>query len=293
MRATSGSRKRAGCLLAGVAAALVVAGCTSTSPTASRPPAGETVTSDPASTAGAPSPTSTGHDTPGPKPATPMSTLAGKVVVLDPGHNGGNADDPQVVNALVPAGDGTMKACDTTGTNAVDGYYEHAFTFDTSERVKNLLQARGIRVIMTRDNDTGVGPCVNVRAAIGNQVKANAAVSIHGDGHDGGHGFQVIEAISSAGGRANDAASHRLALAMHSAFINVGGLVPATYIGVNGYERRSDLAGLNLSTQPKILVECGNMLDPNDAAMMESPSGRERIARAIAAGIEAFLLEQR
>jgi len=216
--------------------------------------------------------------------------LAGKVVVIDPGHNGGNAANPTAINALVPMGFGQYKACDTTGTNGADGYSEHAFNFDVSERLDALLTARGIKVILTRTNDTGVGPCVNIRAAIGNDAHADAAISIHADGYDGsGHGFQVIEASSSAGGSANDAASNRLSQDMHASMLSGSGFTPATYIGTDGYESRTDLAGLNLSTVPKILVECGNMRDAGDLAREESATDRQQLAQSLADGIIAFL----
>lgn len=228
------------------------------------------------------------------RPTTPAGpSLAGKVVVLDAGHNGGNATHPAEVNRLVPVGNGTKKACDTTGTETNAGYQEHAFTFDVVARVTTLLRARGIKVVLTRTTDTGVGPCVNVRAAIGNDAHADAAVSVHGDGHVGGHGFQIIEATSSAGGAANNAASHRLAEALHTTFLADSGLTPATYIGDDGYEVRSDLAGLDLSTRPKVLVECGNMRDAGDAGAMTSPVGRQHIAVAIADGIIAYLQQNR
>jgi N-acetylmuramoyl-L-alanine amidase len=132
---------------------------------------------------------------------------------------------------------------------------------------------------------------VNVRAAIGNDAHADAAVSIHGDGFDAsGHGFQIIQATKSVGGTANDAKSNELSEAMHATFLSGSGLTPATYIGTDGYETRSDLAGLNLSTVPKILVECGNMKNPGDIALMESDAGRARIARAIADGIFEYLV---
>lgn len=218
------------------------------------------------------------------------STLSGKTVVLDPGHNGGDASHTAQINRLVPMGFGQYKACDTTGTNADDGYSEHEFNLQVATLVEDLLEKRGIKVIMTRTNDTSVGPCVNVRAAIGNDAHADAAVSIHGDGYDAsGHGFQIIQAAKSVGGAANDARSNRLSEAMHATFLSESGLTPATYIGTDGYERRSDLAGLDLSTVPKVLVECGNMKNPGDVALMESPAGRARIASAIADGIIAYL----
>jgi N-acetylmuramoyl-L-alanine amidase len=217
-------------------------------------------------------------------------TLSGKTVVLDPGHDGGNAAHASEIAKLVPMGFGQYKACDNTGTNGDDGYPEHEFNFSVALLVQQLLEQHGIRVIMTRTNDTGVGPCVDQRAAAGNDAHADAAVSIHGDGFAAsGHGFQIIRAAKSVGGTANDARSLSLSQALHATFESESGLTPATYIGSDGYESRSDLAGLNLSTVPKVLVECGNMKNPGDIARMESAAGRAGIARAIADGIIAFL----
>ncbi len=55
--------------------------------------------------------------------------LAGKVVALDPGHDGGNETHPDQIAQLVPQGFGQYKACDTTGANAADGYTEHQSNF--------------------------------------------------------------------------------------------------------------------------------------------------------------------
>jgi N-acetylmuramoyl-L-alanine amidase len=217
-------------------------------------------------------------------------SLAGKTVVIDPGHNGGNASHAAEIARLVPMGFGQTKTCDTTGTNADDGYPEFQFNLQVSLLVQQLLQQHRITVILTRTNDDGVGPCVDQRAAIGNNAHADAAVSIHGDGYDtGGHGFQIIQAARSVGGSANDSRSNALSHALHGTFLSESGLTPATYIGTDGYESRSDLAGLNLSTVPKVLVECGNMKNPGDIGLMESSAGRVRIAQAIADGIIEFL----
>lgn len=210
--------------------------------------------------------------------------------MLDPGHNGGNASHPAEIAKLVPMGFGQYKACDTTGTNADDGYPEYQFTLSVAVLVQRTLEQDGAKVIMTRTTDEGVGPCVDQRAAIGNNAHADAAVSIHGDGFDAsGHGFQVIQAARSVGGAANDSRSNALSQALHTTFMSESGLTPATYIGTNGYETRDDLAGLNLSTVPKVLVECGNMKNPGDIALMESNAGRARLAQAIADGIIEYL----
>ncbi|MBN9619647.1 MAG: N-acetylmuramoyl-L-alanine amidase, partial [Actinobacteria bacterium] len=182
-----------------------------------------------------------------PRPTPPPSSSAtstGVTVVLNPGHNGGNAADPAAINRQVPAGFGEYKACDTTGTNTDAGYTEHAFNWDVALRVRAILVAHGIRVVMTRPNDTGIGPCVDQRAAIGNQPDVAAVVSIHADGAPAsGHGFHVNQDSQRPDGATAAVAgdSIKLGEAIHAALVRSSGLVPSTYIGQDGYYYRSDL----------------------------------------------------
>ena len=216
--------------------------------------------------------------------------LAGRVIVVNPGHNGHDYLAPQVINALVPAGRGRVKACDTAGTETDAGYTEAAFNWDVALRLRALLLAQGARVVLTRSSNTGVGPCVNERAAIGNRAHADAVISIHADGGPpGGRGFQVIYAPDSGPTAAPYAASLRLARAVDRALTTSAVLPPSTYVGRDGYSVRDDLAGLNLSTRPAIFVELGNMRNATDAAILVSPTMRERLALALDAGLVSFL----
>jgi len=52
---------------------------------------------------------------------------------------------------------------------------------------------------------------------------------------------------------------------------------------------RSDLGGLNLSTVPKVFIECANMRNAQDAVKVTSPAWRQLAARGIAESISAFL----
>ncbi|NMI01587.1 N-acetylmuramoyl-L-alanine amidase [Pseudonocardia acidicola] len=210
------------------------------------------------------------------------------VVVLDPGHNGGNASNPQVINQPVPDGRGGTKSCNTTGTATDTGYSEHAFNWDVAQRVSALLTQRGIRVALTRPDDTGVGPCVDERGAAGAKDGADAVVSIHADGSaPANHGFHVAYSDPPLNA-AQSGPAHTLAAALRDRLRDAGFPV-SDYIGRDGLSPRPDLAGLNLSTRPAALVECANMRNPQEAALVSSPDGRARYAAAIAAGIEAFL----
>jgi N-acetylmuramoyl-L-alanine amidase len=224
---------------------------------------------------------------PAPSPA-PAAADPPPVVVLDPGHNGGNAAHPEIIAAPVPDGAGGTKPCNTTGTATNAGYPEHAFTWDVAVRVRTELEAAGVSVVLTRRDDTGVGPCVETRGRLAGRVRAAAFLSIHGDGAAaGGHGFHVITSSLDLAGPAVGTASRRLATTVRDAMTAV--LPVSTYLGSNGLDARRDLAGLNLNAAPAVYVECGNMRNAADAAWMSSPDGRQAVAQQLAAGVLAFL----
>lgn len=245
--------------------------------------AAPTVTASAASTALSPPPSPSATAV----AATPVSGR-GRVVVLDPGHDGGNAGATAAINRQVPDGRGGTKACNTTGTATDAGYPEHAFTFDVARRVAQRLTARGVRVVLTRDSDTGVGPCVDVRGRAGEQAGADAVVSIHADGAaPGGRGFHVAYSDPPLNA-AQRGPAHTLAADLRDGLAQEG-FPRSTYIGRDGLSPRTDLAGLNLSTRPTALVECANMRNADEAAVVSSAVGRDRYAAAIADGILRFL----
>jgi N-acetylmuramoyl-L-alanine amidase len=229
--------------------------------------------------------------TPAPAPgAIQELPLSGRVITVDPGHNGGNFTHPVQIGRLVDDGNGE-KECDTTGTAAPDGYREADFNWEVAIRLRALLLAAGARVVMTRQSNTGVGPCITERAAIGNRAHSDAAISIHADGGPpGGSGFAVLTPapIPSRANRAIIAPSLRLAVALRSSLERIG-LHASTYDGVDGIAPRTDLGGLNLSRVPKVFVEVANMQNAADEAPMQRPAYRQRVARALLAGLERFL----
>jgi len=210
--------------------------------------------------------------------------LAGLTVVLDPGHDGGNGANPQIVNRPIDGG-GFTEPCDTSGTSTDNGYPEHAFTFAVALGAQALLEAAGATVVLTRTTDNGVGPCVNARAELADQLHAAAAVSIHGDGGPpGGRGFAVdtprpvVSSISD--NRAIVGPSAQLGGDERDAFAAATGEPTSDYTGVNGIVLRSDLGGLNLSTVPKVLIECANM---------RNATWRQLASVGVAEGLEQFL----
>ncbi|MGW5200731.1 N-acetylmuramoyl-L-alanine amidase [Streptomyces spiralis] len=242
-----------------------------------------------------PSSASPGDD--GKRADTPAASgpLKGKVIVIDPGHNPGNFQHASEINRKVNIGT-NWKECDTTGTATNAGYAEARFTLDVAHRLRTLLQQQGATVKLTHDDGSpSWGPCVDERARIGNTAHADAAISIHADGSaPGNRGFHVILPASVHSGAADTrpiaAASHELGASIAGNFVRVTGEAPSNYIGDGtGLVTRKDLGGLNLSTVPKVFIECGNMRDSKDAALLTSGAWRQKAAEGISEGIVSFL----
>ncbi len=216
------------------------------------------------------------------------SNIAGMVVFIDPGHNGANDAS---IGRQVTTGRGGTKDCQTSGTATNSGYQEHTFTWDTALRVRAALTALGVRTALSRGNDTGLGPCIDERANVANSLRPNAILSIHADGGPpSGRGFHVNYSAPPLN-QVQAGPSVQYARIMRDQ-MQAAGIPPATYIGQNGLYGRSDLTGLNLAQYPAILVECGNMKNPIDSALMESPDGRQKYADALVRGVAGFLATQ-
>jgi N-acetylmuramoyl-L-alanine amidase len=215
--------------------------------------------------------------------------LAGITVGIDPGHNGLNGTDPSFINHLIWNGR-ESETCDTTGTQTDSGYTEARFNFNVARYLRAALVADGARVVMTRTNNHGVGPCVNRRAQILNDSGARVAIDIHADGGPAwGRGFTVLEPVADGPNDHVIRSSERFGRDVHAAILARTGMPVSNYYGGNGFQFRDDLAGLNLTTVPKVLIESGNMRNATDAALLTSSRFQRQLAAALLAAILAFL----
>ncbi len=225
----------------------------------------------------------------GPLAGITVGPLAGITVGIDPGHNGRNYADPAYINHLIWNGR-EWETCNTTGTQTDGGYTEAQFNFNVATYLRADLQRAGARVVMTRTSNNGVGPCVNTRAQIIDRAHANVAIDIHADGGPAsGRGFTVLEPVADGPNDKVIGASARFGSDVRAAFLLMTAMPVSTYDGVNGITHRDDLAGLNLTTVPEVLIECGNMRNATDAALLTSASFQKELARALEAAIRRFL----
>ncbi len=218
--------------------------------------------------------------------------LAGEVVGIDPGHDGLNGTAPDVIDQPVFNGTG-YEPCDTTGTATDGGYTEAQYNFNVATYLEADLQAEGATVVLTRSTNDGVGPCVTTRAAIINNAHADVAVDIHADGGpSAGRGFTILEPVADGPNDGVIGSSAAFASVLRAAFLAGTPMPVSDYGGVVGLLQRNDLAGLNLTTVPKVLIECGNMRNATDAALLVTPAFQQEAAAAMAQAITEFLTGQ-
>lgn len=217
--------------------------------------------------------------------------LKGKIVGIDPGHNGRNHTDPSYLNRQVWNGR-QWEDCDTTGTDTNGGYTEALFNFKVAGYLRADLIRDGAKVVMTRTTNNGIGPCVTTRSFIINEAHANVAVDIHADGAcPKCRGFSILEPESYRDSPNKNVitSSERLGADIKAAMLTGTAMPVSNYYGTNGVIHRDDLAGLNLTKVPKILIEVGNMKNATDARLETSPTFQQAVARALLAAIVKFL----
>jgi N-acetylmuramoyl-L-alanine amidase len=184
-------------------------------------------------------------------PQQPTTPRKG-VVVIDAGHG---AHDP--------------------GTSSPTGLKEKDVNLRVAAKVATLLEQRGVGVVMTRWQDKYIE--LEERAEIGNRRKAALFVSIHADSapSSSARGFTIYVA---AGASAQSyQAAHAINQAMEKTGMNNRGI------------REEDFRVLMKSKGPAVLIELGYLSNPQDAARLADDRYRDRLAQAIASGIQAYL----
>jgi N-acetylmuramoyl-L-alanine amidase len=146
---------------------------------------------------------------------------------------------------------------------------EKDMTLDVAQRLRNVLQASGYRVVMTRSSDVFVP--LGTRTAIANSYRNAIFVSVHFNSatRRGASGIETYFYSRD---------SLPLASAIHH---YVTGGAPSENRGV----RRRGYFVLRRTNIPAVLVECGFLTNPTEAAYAQTASYRQKLAEAIAAGV--------
>jgi len=146
---------------------------------------------------------------------------------------------------------------------------EKTMTLDVAQRLKQVLQASGYRVVMTRDGDVFVP--LPARVAIANSYRNAIFVCIHFNAAPRG-GANGVETYF------YSPESLPLASAIHY-YVSRG--APSPNRGV----RRRGYYVLRKSSVPAVLVECGFLTNPTEAQYAQTVTYRQQLAEEIGRGI--------
>jgi N-acetylmuramoyl-L-alanine amidase len=146
---------------------------------------------------------------------------------------------------------------------------EKEMTLDVAQRLKKTLTASGYRVVMTRDNDVFVP--LGTRVAIANSYANAIFVSIH---------FNSAKRSGAGGIETYFYSRESLPLASAIHYYVAGG-APSS----NRNVRRRGYYVLRKADVPAVLVECGFLTNPTEAAYAQTASYRQKLAEEIAAGV--------
>jgi N-acetylmuramoyl-L-alanine amidase len=187
-----------------------------------------------------------------PPPIDPRRPLAGKVVVVDPGHPPGGATGP-------------------TGLREAEANLGISFV------LRDLLEEAGARVLLTRTTDQSLELLSRVRLA--DTIAADLLVSVHNNAlPDGVNPFTN----NGSGVFYNHPQSLPLAQAIQRALVE--------RLGVRDLgAARGDLAIVRPTWMPSVLTEGLFMMVPDQEAALRTAAGRRAYALAVRDGIVQFL----
>jgi N-acetylmuramoyl-L-alanine amidase len=211
------------------------------------------------------------------------AALTGRVVCLDPGHQASANLAPEPVG---PGATETKPSVTGGAVGVVTGQAEHEFALDVARRVKRLLEARGVTVVLTRTtSETDISNAE--RAEVANRSGADLLVRIHADSMANAEARGVSTMYPGGNRWVGPIAARSRAAAEHIQ----RAVVAATGAPDRGIVERSDLAGFNWSSVPAVLVEAGFLSNPVEDRLLADGAYRERVAEGIAGGIVAYLSE--
>lgn len=179
------------------------------------------------------------------------NSLKGKTIVIDPGHGGSDAGA------------------------AREGITEKDINLSIALKVQQLLQEKGVNVVMTRVNDTKVS--LETRVQMSNDSRADLFVSIHQNALE-----DHITYGTETWFEKTSAESKKLAEVVQSS------VVESTNGKDRGTKSRHSLYVLQNTKAPAVLVECGFISSDAERNLLKDHTYQDVIAEGIVKGIEKY-----
>jgi len=242
-----------------------------------------TASSQPATPTAAPKPKPATTAAP-PKKATPQKVetlaksgaLAGKVICIDPGHQGRADTSPEPIGP----GSSQTKPKVAGGTSGVVTHVPEGQTnLEIGLKLRTALEAQGATVVMTRTSQN-VDVSNSQRAAIANDAHADLFIRLHCDGaaSSSTHGISMLVPAKTQWTGPIVSSSRSAGEALQAA------VIAATGAKNNGVVTRGDLSGFNYCKVPSILIEMGFMTNPTEDRALNSADYQAKLVNGLTQG---------
>lgn len=225
--------------------------------------------------------TASGQATSNNSTASGSETSAGKVVVIDPGHQR-KGDSTKEANG---PGSSTMKARVTGGTTGwTTGVPEYELTLEIGLMLRSELESRGYTVYMTRTtHDVNISN--KERAQYASSVNADIAVRLHGNGVDN---TSVSGALTLSPSSSNPYVANLAESSMKLSKCVLSAYCSATGMKNKGCQTSDTMTGINWSTVPVTILEMGYMTNSSDDTNMQNDAYQKKMVQGIADGIDDY-----
>ncbi|PGZ98134.1 N-acetylmuramoyl-L-alanine amidase [Bacillus pseudomycoides] len=203
------------------------------------------------------------------------------IVCIDPGHQ------RKANLELEPIGPGatTQKYKVTDGTTGVvTKKREYELNLEASFLLKEMLEAKGIEVVMTRTTHD-VNMSNKERAAIANEHHANLFLRIHADGseNEAQKGFAVLTPS-----KENTFTKNIYQESLTASEFIVNKVKENSNVQVNGIKFRDDLSGFNWAEVPGVLLELGFMSNPEEDQKLSDVNYLRSLLQSVADSVESY-----
>lgn len=234
-----------------------------------------------------PAATATPSATPTPTPEggqSGESNRTGKLVVIDAGHQrkGNNDKEPDGPNSA------TLKAKVSSGTTGhFTGIPEYELNLIVAKKLQSILLERGYRVIMVRETHD-VNLSNSERAEIANKAGADVFVRIHANANDNSDVNGAETLCQTKNNPYNSALypqSRKLSQSILDALCAECGCKKRHVVETD------TMSGINWCKVPVTIVEMGFMTNEKEDRLMATEEYRDKLAKGIADGIDAYFAE--
>jgi len=209
-------------------------------------------------------------------------SLAGRTVVIDPGHGG--ADRGAQLRTTGADGAAQESAAPRSGRSLAEGSLtdEADIVLDIARRIEGRLSAVGVTVLFTRGNKAN--PSHAERAQVANEAGADVLLSLHCSSWEqtAASGVATYYYGTDAGGAGSAMAEHLAGLIQRETVARTG------FLDCRSHARSWTL--LHKALMPAVLIEAGYVTHPDDATKLAQPSFRDTVAEAISVALQRMYL---